>query len=363
VVNKHRVVVWSTGGIGSLMIGAIHRRQDLELVGVWVHSDDKVGRDAGELAFDTPIGLAATNDAQALIDLRPDCVVYAASGPERDAAAVPDYVRLLEAGINVVTTTSTNLINPTTYDPAHREQLESAAQRGGASIYASGIEPGFVLDQLVLMLTTQSKSIRSIHASELGMYDDYAVVDIMSYGLGFGQPMDSEPFVALPGVIVSEFQAQIRMIADALGVELDEIREEFDRRPTDTALDVAFGKVDAGTCGAIRMRAIGRVAGRDFITIDHVTRLSRDVAPDWPIGDGAITYRIVIDGDPDLDCALTPSLKDPQGAGIGWMSSGAGAMLATAMRVVNAVPYVVAAPPGLVGSLDLPLTLPRDVLQ
>jgi hypothetical protein len=89
VVNKHRVVVWSTGGIGSLAIGAIHRRRDLELVGVWVHSEEKVGRDAGELAFDTPIRLAATNDAQALIDLRPDCVVYAASGPERDAAAVP----------------------------------------------------------------------------------------------------------------------------------------------------------------------------------------------------------------------------------------------------------------------------------
>ena len=95
----------------------------------------------------------------------------------------------------------------------------------------------------------------------------------MSYGLGFGQPMDSEPFVAMPGIIVSEFQGQIRMIADALGVELDEIGQEFDRRPTDAPLEVAFGKVDAGTCGAIRMRAIGRVAGRDFITVDHVTRL------------------------------------------------------------------------------------------
>lgn len=88
--------------------------------------------------------------------------------------------------------------------------------------------------------------------------------------------MDAEPFVALPGIIVSEFQGQIRMIADALGVELDEIVQEFDRRPTDTPLDAAFGKVDAGTCGAIRMRAIGRTAGRNFITIEHVTRLCGD---------------------------------------------------------------------------------------
>ncbi len=85
---------------------------DLDLVGVWVHSEDKVGEDAGELAGGEPMGLAATNDADALIALRPDCVVYAASGPERDAGAVPDYVRLLEAGINVVSTTSTSLVYP-----------------------------------------------------------------------------------------------------------------------------------------------------------------------------------------------------------------------------------------------------------
>src|SRR6185369_13776871 len=97
-----RTVVWSTGGVGSIAIDAIRRRPDLELVGVWVHSTDKVGKDAGELANGEPIGLAATNDADALIALNPDCVVYAASGPDRDGAAVPDYLKFLSAGINVV---------------------------------------------------------------------------------------------------------------------------------------------------------------------------------------------------------------------------------------------------------------------
>src|SRR6185503_16562869 len=92
----YRVVVWATGGIGSIAISTIGRRRDLELVGVWVHSDDKVGKDAGELANGEPIGLAATNDADALIALKPDCVIYAASGPERDAGHIPDYVKLLE---------------------------------------------------------------------------------------------------------------------------------------------------------------------------------------------------------------------------------------------------------------------------
>ena len=134
-----RVAVWSTGGIGVAAIRAIHRRPDLELVGVWVHTPEKVGRDAGELAGLDPIGVAATNDFDALLALRPDCVVYAASGPERDAAAVPDYVRILGAGINVVLTTSTMLVYPPVFEPASRDQLDAAAQAGGASLYASGI--------------------------------------------------------------------------------------------------------------------------------------------------------------------------------------------------------------------------------
>ena len=101
-----RVVVWSTGGVGSVAIDAIRRRPDLELVGVWVHSLDKVGSDAGELGGGDPMGLAATNDADALIALRPECVVYAASGPQRDAGAIPDYLKLLGAGINVVSTST-----------------------------------------------------------------------------------------------------------------------------------------------------------------------------------------------------------------------------------------------------------------
>ncbi|HXU98454.1 MAG TPA: hypothetical protein VFP03_10170, partial [Jiangellaceae bacterium] len=132
--SPSRVVVWSTGGVGAIAIDAVHRRPDLELVGVWVHSQDKVGRDAGELAGGEPIGVAATNDADALIDLAPDCVVYAASGPERDAGAVPDYLRLLEAGINVVSTTSTSLVYPPAfYSPEWRDQLEAAAKSGNVS--------------------------------------------------------------------------------------------------------------------------------------------------------------------------------------------------------------------------------------
>src|ERR1700692_2073996 len=182
MTNKpYRVVVWATGGIGSIAIRAIQRRPDLELVGVWVHSREKVGKDVGELANGERIVLAATNDADALIALKPDCVVYAASGPERDALAIPDYVKLLSAGINVVTTSTTRLVNPHAYEPAEwRGQLTAATKEGRASLYASGIEPGFAADYLPLVLTTQSSQIEKIHSYEIGLYDDYRGPDIMS---------------------------------------------------------------------------------------------------------------------------------------------------------------------------------------
>lgn len=147
--GKYRVAVWSTGGIGSIAIRAIRHRPNLDLIGVWVHSPEKHGKDAGGLANGEPIGLSATTDADALIALKPDCIIYAASGPDRDAMAIPDYVKLLKSGINVVTTSTTRLVNPHTYEPAEwRDQLTAAAKDGQATLYASGIEPGFAADYL-----------------------------------------------------------------------------------------------------------------------------------------------------------------------------------------------------------------------
>ena len=356
VANPIRVVVWSTGGVGSIAIDAIRRRPDLELVGVWVHSPEKVGRDAGELAGGAPIGVPATNDADALIALRPDCVVYAASGPERDAGAVPDYLRLLEAGINVVSTTSTSLVYPPAYFAKEwRDQLEAAAKSGNVSFYASGIFPGFGSDQLALLLSTQSKTIRTITATEVALNDHYPVGSVMMDGMGFGRPLDFEPMLKTPGFIEMAWNAPIHLMADGLGVEVEEIRGSLDRRLTDRDIEVAFGTIKAGTCAAVCTRAAGVVDGREAIVIVHIIRMARDVAPDWLTSEHDATYRIDIEGDPDIHCSLT--LGDAEGH-----SAGRSAMAATAMRVVNALPYVVEAPAGLLSSLDLPMTLPRHAL-
>jgi hypothetical protein len=356
-VTALRTVVWSTGGVGSNAIDAIRRRPDLELVGVWVHSPDKDGKDVGELTDADQMGLAATTDADALIGLAPECVVYAASGPERDAGAVPDYVRLLEAGINVVSTSSTGLVFPPAYySPDWLGQLEAAAKSGNASFYVSGIFPGFASDQLALLMTTQSKNIRTITATEVALNDHYPVADVMMDGMGFGRPLDFEPMLRTPGFIELAWKAPIHLIAQGLGVEVEAIRGSLDRRLTDRDIDVAFGTIKAATCGAVWTRAAGVVNGREAIIIDHIIRMARDVAPDWLASDFDATYRVDIEGEPDIHCAMTMGAAQGHGAGHA-------AMAATAMRVVNAIPYVVEAPPGLLSSLDIPTTLPRHVFD
>jgi hypothetical protein len=345
-----RVVVWATGGIGTIAIRSVHQRPEFELLGVWVHSPEKVGRDVGELVGLGHIGLTATDDVDALIALAPDCVIYAASGPEQDAAAVPDYLRMLESGINVVTVTSPALVYPPGFDPIWAEQLAQAAQAGGASLYASGIEPGFAADQLPLLLATQSNTIRSIRSSELFLYDKYPVTFVMMDVMGFGMPIDYEPLLAMPGAQASAWGPSIKLVAAGLGLELGEIREVYDRVVTDRTLEVACGTLEKGTCGAVRTQTIGVVDGREAIVIEHVNRMAPDLAPQWPTGDRDGVYRIVIEGDPDITCHMTMG---------GPTTATAAGMVATAMRVVNAAPYVVDAPPGLLSSLDLPLTLPR----
>jgi hypothetical protein len=275
---------------------------------------------------------------------------------------MPDYLRLLKAGINVVSTTSARFFYPPVIESTWRKELADAAISGGASFYVSGIEPGFAADQLPLVLSTLSKSIRSIHAYEIGMYDDYPVADVMMDGMGFGRPLTFTPWIGVPGAVATEWAPHIHMIADALGYKVEEIRQTFDRRVTDSPLDVACGRLEAGTCGAVRLQAIGVIGGREAITIEHVTRMSRDVAPDWPTASRDLAYRIEIKGEPDITCEFSCDQTNAADVGIKGMVAGAGAMVGTAMRVVNAIPYVVEAAPGLLSSRDLPITVPHNAL-
>ena len=142
-------------------------------------------------------------------------------------------------------------IRPRITRPEWRDQLEAAAKSGNASFYASGIFPGFGSDQLALLLATQSKKIRRITATEIALNDHYPVADVMMNGMGFGHPLDFEPMLKTPGFIEMAWTAPIHLMAEGLGVEVSEVRGSLDRRLTDRDIEVAFGTIKAGTCGAV----------------------------------------------------------------------------------------------------------------
>jgi hypothetical protein len=348
-MSRLRVVQWSTGGVGRIAAAVLAARSDLALVGAFVHDPAKVGRDLGELAGVGPLGISANGDAEALLDLAPDCVCYTATGESRPDACVEDIARMLGRGINVVTTSLPGLVHPAGFDPRHVGRLEAACREGGSTLYASGLEPGFAGDQLVLLLSTLSHRIRSVRTQEIFSYTDYPVAFTMFEVFGFGKAPEHRCIMELPGIQAGTWGPPVRMVADHLGAPLQEIRETYEKRVTERRLEVAAGVIEPGTVGAVRFETIGVVDGRDAIVIEHVNRMAPEIGPDWPTSERDGTYRIVVEGEPSVSCELRLGHADD------FSQQG---MLATAMRVVNAIPGVCQARPGLVSAADLPLTLP-----
>ncbi len=344
-----RVAVWGTGGVGAIAVQVVADRHDLELVAVRVHDPAKAGRDAGELVGRPPLGVRASDATSDLLAARPDCVCYAAIGAGRDDEVVAEIAGLLEAGIDVVTVSLPGLVHPPAFEPRVRDRLAAAATTGSSTLYASGIEPGFAADQLPLTLLTMSHDVRSVRTQEIFRYDTYPNTFTMVEVFGFGRPVDQQCLMELPGVQSMTWGPPVRMVADALGWTIERIEERYEKAVTGRDLDPASGPIAAGTVGGVRFETVGIVEGRDAIVIEHVNRMADDIAPHWPTADRDGTYRVQIDGLPSMDCTLT--LGDAE-------TASHDGMVATTMRIVNAIPAVHRSAPGLVSSLDLPLTLP-----
>jgi 4-hydroxy-tetrahydrodipicolinate reductase len=344
---SYRVVQWSTGHVGAFAVRAILDHPDLELVGLWVHSEAKVGKDAGELVGRPACGVVATNDVDALLDLSPDVVCYTATADLRPAEAVADICRILASGANVVSSSLVQLLHPKTADRTLIEPLEAACREGGTTCFFNGIDPGFANDLLPIVLTGVSQRIRSVRIMEILNYATYDQPEVLFDTMGFGQPLDAQPLLLIPGVLSHAWSGAVRTIADALGVELDELREVHERQAFDRDIEVAGRTVEAGTQAALRFEVQGIAHGRAVIIAEHVTRLHDDAAPDWPRQVGQGGYEITIEGEPTIHCTFHAMGSD------GDINSGG--LIVTATKLLNAIPAVVAADPGLLSAIDLPV--------
>ncbi len=354
----YRVVQWSTGNVGRHAIAGIDARPDLELVGVWVSNPDKVGQDAGELAgLGRPLGVRATDDAEALLALKPDCIVHTAMADDRIFEALEDLQTMLRAGVNVVSSGPVFLQFPDGVVPAEMsDPVRQAAADGRSSIWVNGVDPGFANDVMPLMLSSISERIDEVRCFEILDYATYDNPLIMFDVMGFGKSLDEVPMLLQPGILSMAWGSVVRQIAAGLEVDLDpELTETVERLPAPEDIPISAGLVEKGTAAALRFEVAGTVDGRPTVVLEHVTRLRADLGPDWPQPTGSGCYRVTITGEPNytLDLELLGSDGDHNTAGL----------KATAMRLVNAVPAVVEAEPGLLTTMDLPLITGRGLVR
>lgn len=350
-----RVVAWSTGNVGKNALIGIDARPDLELVGLWVSNPDKVGQDAGRLVgLDRDLGVLATNDVEEIIALQPDCVVHSAMSDDRLFEAMADLERLLRAGINVVSAGPVFLSFPSGPAIGMAEGVTQAALDGGVSLYVNGIDPGFANDWLPLSVTSISERIDQVRCSEILNYNTYNQRMIVFDVMGFGMPMDNIPMLLEPGILTMAWGSVVHQIAAGLGVEIEEVEEFYERLPADETFDIDSGTIEKGMVAGLRFELRGKVGGKDVIVLEHVTRVHDDIGPDWPQPAGLGCYRVEIKGEPNytVDLQLLGTDGDHNTAGL----------KATAMRLVNSIPAVVDAKPGLVTSLDLPLVTGRGLI-
>jgi hypothetical protein len=340
-----RVVQWTTGNVGKRSVRAVVARSDLELVGCYAWSEDKSGRDVGELCGIDPVGVTATNDVDALLALHPDCVVYNPMWQDVD-----ELVRILESGANVVSTAA--FVNGRGLG-AGRDRIVAACEQGQSSMFGTGISPGFVelLGIATAGICDRVDKVTIDEASDTTLYDSPAT----ELPCGFGRPIDDPELPGMAAAGTAVFGEAVALVADALGVELDDIvcEPEYAMTTEDVVMD--SWTIAAGCVAGVAASWQGRIGDRTVVELNVRWKKGQTLDPDWPIEEGHV---ITVDGRPTVRVKVD-YLPPPDFEATTFAEFMVLGMIMTAMPAINAIPLVVAAPPGIVTYNDLPLPLPR----
>jgi 2,4-diaminopentanoate dehydrogenase len=326
----------------------------LDLVALIVSDPSKVGRDAGELAGMTTLGVSATDDSSTVLGTV-DAVVYAATADTRPAEALADLVECLASGANVVSTSFYSLAHPPSVPPSLATKVMAACTSGGSSVFVSGIDPGWVTDVLPAVLHGVSAGATELRCQELFNYATYDQPEVVRSVIGFGQPMDDLPLMLHDFALTMVWEPAVRNLADLLGLTINEVTTLVERRPLERDVQVpGMGLFEAGTQGAFRFEVRAHTAdGQPALVIEHVTRIDDTCATDWPVpASPGGEHRVCVTGHPELVVTVHGHQPgEPDGAG--------GGNAVAANRLVNSLPAVCSAPSGILGPCDLPPYLDR----
>jgi 2,4-diaminopentanoate dehydrogenase len=330
----YRVVQWATGAIGKTCLRAVLDHPDMSLAGVYVYSGRKAGQDAGTIARYPETGIIATRDSGEILALDADVVIHTARLQLPYGKHDDDICALLRSGKNVISTAGHH------YPTADRlARFSEAALAGGATLYGTGMNPGYVLERLVLGLTGVCTDVRRIEVVELlnaaSMPDPDFVFNVMGMG--------SDPAAldlrggALAGLYGELYGEAIAFTCDRMNVSLDEIVPDHRVVAAERDLSVGAGVIKAGTVAATEWRWHALSAGERFLTLSVIWTMDPSLA-DYA---GRHHWTVEIEGRPDLHLSL--DMSDPPGTGLRTKAG----QYVTAGAVINAIPAVVAAPPGV----------------
>jgi hypothetical protein len=343
---SYKVIQWTSGHVGREAVKGILAHPDLELVGAYAWSENKVGKDIGELCGIDPIGVKATNDADALLSMGADCVCYMPNLRDID-----EMVRILEAGLNMVCSL---FITGSSLGEETQNRLVQAAQKGNASLFGSGIFPGFANFVAGLMATPSRdfRRIRFLESVDLTHYEAFA-----NYGgLGWGQPPD-EKWAEVNETALGTYSECIDLIADLLRIPFTEKRFNYEFATTPDDREFFGFPVPAGTIAGQKCTWTGMVDDEPAIELEVVWKAGKNLEPDWPLFHG---YTMEVEGNPNIRTRVTfaPSglkMEDRKAGGADL------ANIVTSMPVINAIPAVCDAAPGIRTYADLPLITGRYV--
>ena len=344
---SYRVIQWATGGVGRAAIQGVLAHPDLELVGCWVHSADKGGLDVGEIIDREPVGVLATTSAEEILALDADCVVYAPLVPSDD-----EVVALLRSGKNVVT--PVGWIYP---DPSRVASIEEACREGRATLHGTGIHPGGITERFPLMLSAVSASITHVRAEEFSDIRTYGAPDVIRHVMAFGGTPDEALASPMAALLGGGFKASVRMVADELGFRVDpKIRTTQGVAVATAPIESPIGPIEPGLVAARRFDWQATVDGAPVVTATVNWLMGEEhLDPAWGFGPEGERFEVEVTGDPSV--LLTFKGLQPESVAAGLVRNPG--VVSTANHCVSAIPYVVAAEPGIRTYLDLPLIAGR----
>lgn len=336
-----RVVQWATGGVGVAAIKGVLEHPQLELVGCWVHSAAKAGRDVGEIAGTGPLGIAATDSIEEILALDADAVIYTPLIANTD-----EVVALLRSGKNVVT--PVGWLYPSQRSAA---PLREAALEGNATLHGTGIAPGGISEKFPLLLSAMSTGVTFVRAEEFSDLRTYDAPDVLRHVMGFGEAPDTALTGPMQKMLDSGFIQAVRMCVDQLGFAAEpKVRATQEIAVATAPIDSPMGQIEPG-----------QVAGRKFhwealVDGDPVVRITvnwlmgeENLDPPWSFGPAGQRYEMEVKGNPDFTVSVKGFQSD---VGVEGPEYG---VVGTAAHCVNSVPAVCAAEPGIATYLDLPL--------